>query len=237
MISILVSEENIIDADMLLAAVKNAVARQWDEDVEIHCIHDQEDLDAYIEQREKIHAAIVDVAIEDGVAVAKTLRKKYTDIEILIVSDITVSPIVYLNPEVRAASLLLKPLEKGNVDSTIREFLELVDEEDTDEGLEVEYKGAKKRFPYRKIQYFEAKEKRIFVRVDNIEYPLYETMDHLLEQLPKQFLRCHRSYIVNINHIERVRYSENYISLRGDLNVPLSRGYKAEVKEGISAYA
>ena len=47
MISILVSEENSIDADILLAEVKDAVAKQWDEDVEIRSIYKQNELDAY----------------------------------------------------------------------------------------------------------------------------------------------------------------------------------------------
>lgn len=236
MISILVSEENSIDADILLAEVKDAVAKQWDEDVEIRSIYEQDELDAYINQRERIHAAIVDVTVEDGVELAKRLRRKYSNIEILIVSDVTVSPIVYLNPEVRASSLLLKPLNDETVTSTMIQFLKLLEEEACEKGLEIEKWGKKRRFPYHRIQYFEARDKKIYMRSKNIEYPLYDTMEHLLESLPPEFVRCHRSYIVNTVHIERVRYSENYILLRGDVILPLSRGYKPEVKEVMKAY-
>ena len=77
MISILVSEENSIDADILLAEVKDVVAKQWDEDVEIRNIYDPDELDTYISERERLQAAIVDVTVDSGVQLAKRLRRRY----------------------------------------------------------------------------------------------------------------------------------------------------------------
>ncbi len=43
------------------------------------------------------------------------------------------------------------------------------------------------------------------------------------------FIRPHRSYIVNVNHITKVNMNENII-LIGNHNVPLSRAAKKEFK-------
>lgn len=236
MISILVSEKRKKDADFLSAEVRDVIAKTWDEDVNILHTRTLEELNECMDASVKLDAAIVDVTSKDGVSVAKELRKKHPDIEILIVSDVTVSPITYLNPEIRAASLLLMPFKKKETEETLREFFGLLVHEESDEEgyFFMEIKGAKRRFPYNEICYFEARDKRVYVRVANVEYPHYDTMDHLEKMLSDDFVRCHRSYIVNKKYIEVVRYSQNYILLRGDYMVPLARSCKAAVKEVMS---
>lgn len=234
MISILVPEGNGQETDFLITKVKDIAARAGDERLELLRIRGKEEWNICTAQREKLDAAIVDVTAEDGVVMAKFLRKKYPEIEILIISDTTVSPIAYLNPEVRAASLLLKPLQKEAMESTIAEFLALFDKEEACGCLFVEQKGEKRRLPFQKIRYLEAREKKVYARMLNVEYALYDTIDHLAEILPKEFIRCHRSYIVNYIFIESIRYSENYILLSGNQCVPLSRSYKPVLKEVMS---
>jgi DNA-binding LytR/AlgR family response regulator len=95
-------------------------------------------------------------------------------------------------------------------------------------------KGERRRIPYQKIYYMEAREKRVYARLENIEYGITDTIEHLAGILPKEFIRCHRSYIVNYIYIERVRYAENFILLRGSHILPLSRSYKAALKEVMS---
>ena len=85
--------------------------------------------------------------------------------------------------------------------------------------------------PYSQIYYIEVRERKIFIRLKNKEYSKYDSMEHILEQLPDQFVRCHRSYAFNMQHLERVRLSENAVYLEHGLIVPLSRSYKPAVKE------
>ena len=55
--------------------------------------------------------------------------------------------------------------------------------------------------------------------------------EKLLETLPPEFRRVHRSFVVNADNIQRVVLSQNLVYLRGDVAVPLSRSYKKEVRE------
>ena len=57
------------------------------------------------------------------------------------------------------------------------------------------------------------------------------TLEKLLETLPPEFRRVHRSFVVNADNIQRVVLSQNLVYLRGDVAVPLSRSYKKEVRE------
>ncbi len=45
------------------------------------------------------------------------------------------------------------------------------------------------------------------------------------------FIKPHRSYIININHIQKVNFSENVIIMKDKTNIPISRNIKKELKE------
>ena len=87
------------------------------------------------------------------------------------------------------------------------------------------------RVPYRKILYFEARERRLCLRMAGEELTFTGTLEKLLETLPPEFRRVHRSFVVNADNIQRVVLSQNLVYLRGDVAVPLSRSYKKEVRE------
>lgn len=185
-----------------------------------------------IEEFEEIQAAIVDVTLENGLLLAKKLRQLYPEVEMVIVADAETSPITYLNPSVKASALVLKPLAKKIVKETLIHFYKQFCMEEADEEyFMVERRGESVKLPYNKIIFFEAREKRIFVRSGNMEYGMSETIDGLSEILPANFIRCHRSFIVNVFFVTLVRFSENKIILDDNITLPLSRSYKSALKE------
>ena len=46
---------------------------------------------------------------------------------------------------------------------------------------------------------------------------------------PQSFIRCHNSYIVNINYIAKL-YREHVI-LKNDKSIPISRKYSKKIRE------
>ena len=231
MVSILVSNA-ILEETRLIKSVSTEIFFRYVDALKIIVWDMSEELNTVIEKMDTLDAAIIDVTHKDGIEAAKELRKKYEEIEILIISDITISPVLYLNPEVKATSLLLKPLRKEEVSKTFSDFFDgMLDSNSGNDCYLINKKNEQIRIPYNKIIYFEAKNKKIYVRLNNVEYGVAETMEHLLKQLPEEFFRCHRSYIVNVVHVKNVNYSENLILLTGDMEVPMSRSYKTSVKE------
>ena len=63
------------------------------------------------------------------------------------------------------------------------------------------------------------------------EYSQYGTLDAIQRELPDEFMRCHRSFVVNTGYINRVKLSENMIYLENEMTVPLSRSYKQDIKQ------
>ena len=84
--------------------------------------------------------------------------------------------------------------------------------------------------PFEEILYFESQEKRIYLRTRSREYGFYDTLEQLSGRLPEGFLRCHKSFIVNLSFLRGVNLSRNTLDLEGDIAVPVSRTYKPAVK-------
>lgn len=164
----------------------------------------------------------------------RTFRRRYGDAMVMLITDPAVSPLEYLRPGVAPDSLLLRPLTKKRLESVNAEFMgsffERFDRKETESCFLVDTRGEKIFIPFFHIYYFEARDKKLFVRTKNEEYAFYDTIEGLGKQLPEQFRRCHRSYIVNVDKIVRIRPGENYIELNDQLGVPISRSYKAEFK-------
>ena len=77
-----------------------------------------------------------------------------------------------------------------------------------------------------RILYLESDKRQIFIYTGDESYCFYGSLDQAQEQLGEGFLRCHRSYLVNLKHIQR--YSREQISLKGGAAVPVSRSYAKE---------
>ncbi|WP_446715735.1 LytR/AlgR family response regulator transcription factor [Bacteroides sp. GD17] len=67
----------------------------------------------------------------------------------------------------------------------------------------------------------------IYLAPDRPKIILAMTLTELMEYLPSEiFIRTHRSYIVNLNHIERITGNTLYI---GAAQIVIGREYKKEV--------
>ncbi|MDY3797261.1 MAG: LytTR family DNA-binding domain-containing protein [Agathobacter sp.] len=233
MISVLMSNNNL-EEYKLITDISNKVSFGFKEELKITEWNVSEKFEDIIENMDTLDAAIIDVTAPEGIDAAKLLRRKFASIELVIVSDATISPIVYLNPEVRATSLLLKPFDEALMCETLRNFFSLFDNGlKSEECYIIHTKNEMVRLPYCNIIYFEARDKKVFVRLNSIEYTTYDTIEYLSEILPEIFIRCHRSFIANRKFIDVVNYSKNIVLLFDNMSVPLSRSYKSSVKEAM----
>lgn len=82
------------------------------------------------------------------------------------------------------------------------------------------------RVEKKKILYLESNKRQLYLYTEEESFCFYGSLDQAQEQLGDGFLRCHRSYLVNISRVQR--YSREQISLKGGAAVPISRSYARE---------
>lgn len=181
-----------------------------------------------------IDISCVDIVSDGGVKLAEDLRSHSSEMYMILLADMSVSPTVYIRPSIMAGSLALRPLTAEGIKRVIveaaAEYIRKLDDSG-DEILLIENKDGRQPVPYHAIAFFESREKKIYANTGKREYAFYDTLDNLEQRLPSGFIRCHRSFIVAKNRITNIYISRGIIVLNDGSELPLSRSYKSYFKE------
>lgn len=214
---------------------RELTAQHTDEKLQIEFFKKGSQFLKKLKKMDILDIAVVDVSVPEGIEAARKVREFFPKTEILVMADISVSPVKYLCPSIRASALLLRPMSKG-WDEVVREFflLFMLSQKNTDthETLRIENRKGIFRIPFEKIYYLEAREKKVFVRTLIEEVGISETLEKMAEKMPPNFIRCHRSFIVNTDQIMQVSMNENTLYLKDGMIVPFSRSYRKVFKRG-----
>ena len=103
--------------------------------------------------------------------------------------------------------------------------------EQTDENIFLKTEHKVVRVKIADIRYIEGMSEYLKVHVDGQSRPIIMllAMKRMEERLPSNFLRIHRSYIVNMNHVQEV--TKNRIMMDTDTNLPIGDMYKDALSE------
>lgn len=91
-----------------------------------------------------------------------------------------------------------------------------------------------KPVPIEKIEYVESLQKKIWFYAEAETYKTTIPLKDLQKRLPDNFIRIHRSYIINISFIDRIvrDFSSNLLVVLMDgTELPISQSYMAEVRK------
>ncbi|MCR4691231.1 MAG: DNA-binding response regulator [Lachnospiraceae bacterium] len=241
MISLLICMENKKQEAYIVKLVRKTIAVLSDEELEIISYLEDKSAAQNAASTGRGQIAVIDVTGKTGFDVAKEVRAHSAQTEIMIIADTSISPIRYLNPEVKASSLLLKPfvddVAKESFQNFIRQVVATQDPSTEEECIILNRRSEDVAIPFRNVYYVEARNKKVYVNCSVKEYVVYESLDAIVATLPDYFIRCHRSFVVNRRHIQSVEFSENYIRLDNKDEIPFSRGQKNILKEVLGSDA
>lgn len=234
MVSLWAYDKNSDELEILHKVAKDLAARLSEDYWNMEMISALEQLQKCLSNKPLMDMLMYDVTAKNSIESLLQIRKDYNEMLLMVIADLKVSPMEYMKPGIMASSLLLRPWTKEQARNVIEEFfqsyLEKCTQTDKKSIFIVESKEGKIHIPYEQIYFFEAREKKIYVCTGKDEYGFYHTIDKLAEELPEQFLRCHRGFIVNQYKIRKVALSQNIIYLADDYEIPLSRSYKPLLK-------
>lgn len=213
---------------------KEIVCRISEDDWDFLSFSDKKTVLEFLGRNPVIDMSCIDIVDANGISVAERLRATNNNMYIILLTDASVSPVLYIRPTIMAGSLLMRPL---TADAVKRVFTEAVVEylrkfeKNDGESFVIDNRDGRQLVPFSRIIFFESREKKIFANTGSKEYSFYDTLDNLEQNLPEGFLRCHRSYIVARKRIKKIMLSQNIIILDNGYTVPVSRSYKSVFKE------
>lgn len=224
------------DGQLIKKVAEEYVAYYSSENWEFNCCEGVDEAQECSNGKANLDLMFLDVTLEGALSFAEIERKKFPNMILHIIADDSISPMSYLKPSIMAAALLLRPYDDNQLHQSVKEvfqyaFEEKCVEEQEEDCFIIDSNGDRIRIIYSSIVYFEARERKIFVLAGVKEYGFYSTMENLEKVLPNQFVRCHRSFIFNMNRVQELKLTQNIIVMDDGSIVPLSRGYRNVIKE------
>jgi len=161
----------------------------------------------------------------NGIEVASEIRKFDKSVKIVFLTSS--SEYAVESYTVNANNYLLKPIDKNKLYSCLNVlYAEIVEHE---KYITVKSVTAMHRIALRNIEHLEAQGKKVlFVLCDGTTVestnPFYYYENELLRE--DGFIKCHRSYIVNVYRI--ITYTQKEIRMQSGCRIPISRNFHKE---------
>jgi DNA-binding LytR/AlgR family response regulator len=165
-----------------------------------------------------------------GIEVAKKIRE--TDNEVRLALTTTSLDFALVGYSVKATQYLVKPVQASEVEALL--LLVVKYWEDQNDAITVVQDGHKRTIKTNQIIYIEVQNKQCVIHLQDEQIHTYTTLDKLQSEVPSPpFLRCHRSYIVNMDHVKSI--DRDFIASNGD-TVYIRRGDQWKMKKAYQDY-
>ena len=136
---------------------------------------------------------------------------------------------------VHAFAYLVKPVDKGKIQSILREALAYTETPETIPSVCFQTSDGLQDISTRDIYYFEYQNRRLKMVTAAGDFWIQDSIHHMARRMePWDFLMPHKSFIVNLYHIRNIK---GYDILMTDSSlIPLSQKKSADFRKKLAAY-
>ncbi len=187
-----------------------------------------------LESRKEMDILFLDIGMQgmDGIETARRLRTNgYKGFLVFIT---VLKEMVFQSFEVQPFDYLVKPVQEEQFDKTMERLcLSMQDKEK--EHLFVRKGYESDIISFQDIICCEIIDRKVYLYLSSgevIDY--YDRMENLEKKLDKRFFRCHRSYLINLNHLKSYRNNTAYMA--DGKEIPVSRLRSREFSNVILQY-
>lgn len=175
--------------------------------------------------QEKFDIIFLDIYMPamDGMKVAEKIREIDLKCKIFFLTSSCDHALMSYN--VNASHYLLKPIDESKLCSEFKIAIEEISKLDF-EYLLVKNKDEITKLFYKNIVYVESKARILLIyRYNNTPLKLYRKMDDFNSEINNErFFQCHKSYLVNLDFVEKVK--DNYFLMSTGEKIKISDKFK-----------
>ncbi len=234
---IAICDDNVPQLQQFENTVQNFIRlKQPAHPVSIHTFTNGRDLFLFTQKYGAFDVVILDIIMPDlnGIELAAKLRAKGDNCRIIFLTS---------SPEFAVDSYKVKAyyyLLKGSAEAEIPRILNMVLDEIVEENtasVVIKEKGKWTRVPLSTIQYAESSNHTVYFHLHKSEtITCFANLKDYNELLlaDKRFVKCHKSYIVNMQHVKSIT-GKDFI-LGENVSVPISRNMYSVVKDAYFDY-
>ncbi len=155
----------------------------------------------------------------DGMETARKLRERGFKGFLIFITIF--KEMVFQSFEVQAYDYLVKPLEEAHFERTMERLYSSM--QNACEANLLVRKGSESRMiPFDEIIFCEIIDRKIYLHLVSAEVAdFYERIENLENRLDGRFYRCHRSFLINLQHLKG--YKDGRAYMIGGTEIPVSR--------------
>ena len=190
-----------------------------------------------LKSNERIDILFLDIGMRgmDGIETARRLRTYgYTGFMIFIT---VLKEMVFRSFEVQPFDYLVKPVQEEHFEKTMeRLFLSIQDRLSPEKVNLLVQKGCESNIiSFQDIICCEIIDRKVYLYLASGEViSYYDRIENLEKKLDGRFFRCHRSYLINLNHLKSYRNNTAYMA--DGKEIPVSRLRSKEFSNVILQY-
>ena len=183
-----------------------------------------------------IDVLILDINLHskfNGLEIANLVRKNNKDFYIIFTT--AHSEFVFLAYKCKTFDYLCKPITKERLEETIlRLFDDIQDSISNKKYIRLDNKNT--IIDENEVQYIKRDGMKVIFHTDSRDYEVYSSFTKLQNKLPNNFVRCHKSFIANVNNITRLEPAYNLIYFKNDNTCYIGPKYKNDFMKGVKLY-
>lgn len=226
-------EENVLE-DLRTRIESNLKALVSEEAVSVQGFNSIFSLYDYLEERKEIVDAIFldielnDLSGENGICVAEKIQKEYKSVKIIFCTGYIKykEDIFKVNP----VYCIYKPVDDERLVMVLKKLITEL-EIQKNKCITVRSKKEVYKIISDDISYAEISYEHVNIHTDSSCISVIESMDHMEEMLGRNFIRCHKSFLVNMKKVRK--FEATKLVLVDGTEVAISRRYRSNTKKSI----
>ncbi len=230
MLNFVICDDNKTILERLSKMLESIFMEQnYDAEITLKCTEPQE-LVNYIKEN-SVDVVILDINLKSnvsGLQIAEELRKFNKNFYLIF----TTGHLEYalLAYQVKTFDYIPKPVTMERLENTVRRVFEDVST-NTSQTRFIRIPNKKIVIKISEVLYLKKDGMKIIYHTITANYEAYSSFSKIELTLPNNFVRCHKSYVVNVNHVKNILENKNLIVLTNDETCLIGPKYKSKLME------
>lgn len=128
---------------------------------------------------------------------------------------------------------LLKPVDQATFNKALKRAVDNLRTRQK-KTLPVSFRNQTAFVPLDDILFVESKLRKVIIHTAAETFETYATLGEMTETLPASFVRCHKSFLVNMDAIRKLE-TDKLVMTSGE-SIPIGQRYKGQMKERLAMY-
>lgn len=169
----------------------------------------------------------INLGEENGISLASKIQFYNRNIKIIFITEYENKYSQYIFKNVVPSGFITKPIKEEILISYIKKMY--LESEEMCKPITIKTTIGEIALPANMITYIESKKRIAEYHVYQDLYIVYDKLDTIAESLPPCFVRCHKSYIANLNFVKQM--DNSFFTLIDNTKLPISRRCKEHARE------